>query len=112
MKDDWDNEAMRALTKLPLHARRAVMAVEAHLFTDDVMRFYDVHGEYTLGECPIGLIQTQSGNLALKTEYRNDDGEPLAYIVESGERLCIGDQPVKALRRTDPLNEQSMRSAG
>jgi len=110
MKDSWDNEAMRALTKVPLHAHRAVMAVEAHLFTEDVMRFYDVYGEYTLNECPIGLILTPNGNLALKTEYRNDDGEPLAYVVETGERLCIGKQPVKALRRTDPINEQDFRN--
>jgi len=111
MKDSWDNEAMRALTKLPLHAHRAVMAVEAHLFTEDVMRFYDVYGEYTLNECPIGLLLTPNDNLGLKTEYRNDKGEPLAYVVETGERLCIGKQPVRALRRTDPIHEQSLRSA-
>jgi hypothetical protein len=103
MKDDWDTEAMRALMKLPISARRAVLASQSHRFTGDLMLFYEVYGEYNLNDCPIGLLQTQRGDLAVKTEYRNDDGEPLAYLVETGERLCIGAEPVKSLRPTDPL---------
>lgn len=44
-----------------------------------------------LDECPIGLFWA-GDDLCVKTEYMNNDGRVLAYIVESGEFFC-GSQP-------------------
>ena len=39
----------------------------------------------TLADAPIGLFQSESGELCLKTEYGNNEGRIDAYIVSSGE---------------------------
>lgn len=39
----------------------------------------------TLADCPIGLFQSENGELCLKTEYGNHEGRIDAYIVSSGE---------------------------
>ena len=39
----------------------------------------------TLAECPIGLFESDAGELCLKTEYGNNEGRIDAYIVSSGE---------------------------
>lgn len=39
----------------------------------------------SLAECPVGLFQTESGNLCLKTEYGDNEGRIDAYIVATGE---------------------------
>jgi DnaJ-class molecular chaperone len=39
----------------------------------------------TLEECPIGLFESEGGELCLKTEYGNNEGRIDAYIVSSGE---------------------------
>jgi hypothetical protein len=38
-----------------------------------------------LDECPVGLFESESGTLCLKTEYGNNDGRLDCYIVDSGE---------------------------
>ena len=39
----------------------------------------------SLAACPIGLFVSESGTLALKTEYGNNEGRIDAYIVSTGE---------------------------
>lgn len=39
----------------------------------------------TLARCPIGLFESEGGELCLKTEYGNNEGRIDAYIVSSGE---------------------------
>lgn len=39
----------------------------------------------TLAKCPIGLFESEGGELCLKTEYGNNEGRIDAYIVSSGE---------------------------
>jgi hypothetical protein len=46
----------------------------------------------TLANCPIGLFESEGGELCLKTEYGNNEGRIDAYIVSSGE-FFWGSQP-------------------
>lgn len=39
----------------------------------------------SLADCPIGLFESEGGELCLKTEYGNNDGRIDAFIVSSGE---------------------------
>ena len=46
----------------------------------------------TLENCPIGLFESEGGELCLKTEYGTNEGRIDAYIVSSGE-FFWGSQP-------------------
>ena len=46
----------------------------------------------TLERCPIGLFESEGGEICLKTEYGNNEGRIDAYIVSSGE-FFWGSQP-------------------
>lgn len=46
----------------------------------------------TLENCPIGLFESEGGELCLKTEYGNNEGRIDAYIVSSG-KFFWGSQP-------------------
>lgn len=41
----------------------------------------------TLAECPVGLCETRTGVLLMKTEYGSNDGSIDVYIVQTGERF-------------------------
>jgi hypothetical protein len=49
----------------------------------------------TLGDCPIGLFQSEDGELCVRTQYAHSNGRIEAYIVSSGE-FFWGRQPQTA----------------
>jgi hypothetical protein len=51
-----------------------------------------------LKDCPIGLFAAKDGELCLKTEYGNNDGQIDAYIVRSGEYFWGGTSTAKEQR--------------
>lgn len=53
--------------------------------------------EVTLAECPVGLFEF-NGTLCFKSEYGDNEGGIVAYIVESGE-FFIGGVSDKVERR-------------
>ncbi len=55
----------------------------------------------TIRNAPPGLLLLRSGIVIFKTEYRDDDGNPECYVVESGESYAGDGYDVDAIPVTD-----------
>lgn len=61
------------------------------------MRVSIARGIQTLGSLPAGSLFLYKGDVALKSEYRNDSGYPECFIVDSGEMFYGGAKSAEEL---------------